>query len=142
MIGTSTCIAREGSFFVRADRVNDEFDKLATRDCGSGQCLEQDYSAICRPREQESCFVEARIFLLSAKAKHGWWLVVLVVSISPVPARPFSPLEGSPHVESVERKGKPRKQKDSKVKRGVDSCIAVSGAQEASGRVSGTCVEK
>lgn len=59
----------ERVFLVWADRVNDESDKLATRDCGCGQCLEQDYSAICRPPEQESCFVEARISLLSAKAK-------------------------------------------------------------------------
>jgi len=40
----------------------------------------QDYSAICRPRAR--VMHEARISF-SAK-KHGWWLFVLVVSISPV----------------------------------------------------------
>lgn len=43
--------------------------KLGSRDRGHDRCLEQDYSAICRPREQESCSAEARIFLPSAKAK-------------------------------------------------------------------------
>jgi hypothetical protein len=32
-------------------------------------CWMQNYTAICRPREQESCLSEARISLLSAKGK-------------------------------------------------------------------------
>lgn len=52
-------------------------------------------------------------------------------------------------MEVVERKSKPselvkpRKHNGSKVERSIDSSgIGVSGAQEASGRVGGTCVEK
>jgi hypothetical protein len=106
VLGTSTCVSREGSFSESGLSSNNEVCKLETPDRGNGQCSVQDYSAICRPREQESCLSEARISLLSAKGKarlvagcsSGKYLTGVCATVFP--------LEGKSHVEMVERESK------------------------------------
>lgn len=110
--------------------------------------MEQDYSAICRPREQESCFAEARIFLLSAKAKarlvagcsSGKYLTGACATV--FSSRGKSSRGNGGAKEQAQRDGQAEKAEGSKVDRGVDGGIGDLGAQEASGRVSGTCVDK